>query len=286
MERMQIGVKAESCVRCGKCARVCPSGIFVAGEDGIVADKVQRCIGCGHCMAVCPTDSVEHSMFPKGTVHTVNYAAMPKPEQIMLLCKMRRSLRVFTKAIIPETSLTDIIEAAHRAPTGSNMQNVEFTLVTSPEKLKQLTDLTIQIFAENLKRLENPFLKPILKRIMPQMYRYVPVLKGLIRDHAKGNDRILRGATAVLLIQGPGKSALASADCNLAYQNGSLMAVALGVGQFYTGFVCMAMSADKKHRIEKAFGIEGKVYAGMALGMPALRYPRYIDRKPAKVKRV
>ena len=285
MENLEIGVKAESCVRCAKCVRVCPSGIFAAGDDGIVTDKVNRCIGCGHCMAVCPTDSVVHSLFPKGTVHTINYAAMPKPEQVMLLCKMRRSLRVFTKAPIPETSLSDIVEAAHRAPTGSNMQNVEFTLITSPDKLKQVTDLTIEIFGEALKKLENPLLKPILKRVMPAMYRYVPVLKGLIKDYAKGNDRILRGATAVLLIHGPKGSGLASADCNLAYQNGSLMAEALSVGQFYTGFVCMAMNADKRHRIERAFGIEGKVHAGMALGMPALRYPRYIDRKPVKLKR-
>lgn len=286
MENLEIGVKAESCVRCAKCVRVCPSGIFAAGDDGIVTDKVNRCIGCGHCMAVCPTDSVVHSLFPKGTVHTINYAAMPKPEQVMLLCKMRRSLRVFTKAPIPETSLTDIVEAAHRAPTGSNMQNVEFTLITSPDMLKQITNLTIQIFGEALKKLENPLLKPLLKCIMPQMYRYVPVLKGLIRDYAKGNDRILRGATAVLLIHGPKKSGLACNDCNLAYQNGSLMAEALGVGQFYTGFVYMAMNADKRHRIEKLLEIDGKVYAGMALGMPALRYPRYIDRKPVRVKRV
>ena len=75
-------------------------------------------------------------------------------------------------------------------------------------------------------------------------------------------------------------------DANLAYQNASLMAECLGVSQFYTGFVCSAIEQDKKGTLEKKLGIDGKIYAGMALGMPAFRYKNYIDRKDLKVNRL
>ncbi len=55
-------------------------------------------------------------------------------------------------------------------------------------------------------------------------------------------------------------------DCNLAYQNASLMAEAAGVSQFYTGFVCSAAGMDRKRKLQKLLGIEGTVHAGIALG--------------------
>ena len=71
-------------------------------------------------------------------------------------------------------------------------------------------------------------------------------------------------------------------NANLAYQNGSLMAEALGVSQFYMGFVCNAVRMSKG-RLEKRLGIGGTIHAAMALGMPALRFDNYVDRDPACV---
>ena len=73
---------------------------------------------------------------------------------------------------------------------------------------------------------------------------------------------------------------------NLAYQNGSLMAESLGVAQFYTGFVCSAVEQDRNRRLAKMLGISGKIRAGMALGIPAFRYPNYIDRKDINVTKL
>lgn len=90
----------------------------------------------------------------------------------------------------------------------------------------------------------------MLKRIAPQLYGYVPHFKRLISEFDKGNDLILRGATAVILIHTPSESRFGCQDANLAYQNGSLMAESLGVAQFYTGFVCSAV----EQRPEQAAG--------------------------------
>ena len=286
--KVMLSVRAESCIRCGKCVRVCPSKIFTqpvsGGEIGL--QGIGSCIVCGHCVAVCPTGSVEHGDFPPQKVHPVDRELLPSPEQVMLQCKARRSNRAFTAKPVPEETLDRILEAAHRAPTASNLQRVAFTLVTDPEKLHAISAFTVGVFASILKKLENPLLKPVLKRIAPQLYGYVPHFKRLISEFDKGNDLILRGATAVILIHTPSESRFGCQDANLAYQNGSLMAESLGVAQFYTGFVCSAVEQDRNRRLAKMLGISGKIRAGMALGIPAFRYPNYIDRKDINVTKL
>ena len=57
------------------------------------------------------------------------------------------------------------------------------------------------------------------------------------------------------------------------------MAESLGVSQFYTGYVCIAVDLDKKRKLSKLLNIDGTIHAGMALSMPAFKFPKYTDRK-------
>ncbi|GBU08218.1 hypothetical protein AwDysgo_15490 [Bacteroidales bacterium] len=237
-------------------------------------------------MAVCPSASVHHSIFPAGKVHPINYLQYPSAEQVMLLCKSRRSNRAFSSKAIPSESLDLILEAAHRAPTASNMQGVEFTLVTSPEKLRLISEFTIGIFSSSAKKLSNPLLKPLLKVIMSDAYAYLPAFNRLSQEFEKGNDLILRKASAVIFIHTPSTSRFGCEDANLAYQNGSLMAESLGVSQFYTGFVCSAMKQSGGGKLAQELGIEGSIHAGMALGMPSFKYPNFIDKQDIVVRKI
>ncbi len=282
---MELNIDTQRCIRCGRCARVCPSKIFVQPAEGenIRMERKESCIVCGHCVAACPVGAVVHSEFPAGKVHRIDRTQLPTPEQVMLLCKARRSNRAFTSEPVPLQALDLILEAAHRAPTASNLQQVEFTLVTDPDKLRRVSRFTIDTFASVVRKLENPLLRPLLGRLLPDVYRYLPNFHRLIDEYARGNDLILRGATALVLIHTPASSRFGCQDANLAYQNASLMAESLGVSQFYTGFVCSAAGQDKKGKLNALFGIRGKIHAGMALGMPRFHYPNYIDKKPLKV---
>ncbi len=283
-----IRVNDSSCIRCGRCVKVCPSQIFVQEKAGgdVTLHKPENCIVCGHCVAACPTGSVEHAEFPAGRVHAADYAAMPTPEQVELLLAVRRSNRALTTRPVPQEMLDRIIAAADRAPTASNARQLGYTLVTDPAQLRAIAEYTLGVFGKLEKRLLHPLVKPWLSRIVPGVYRYVPVFKRLRREYAEGRDRILRGATAVLFIHASKANRFGAEDANLAYQNASLMAEALGVSQIYMGFVLTALRQDKQEKLAGMLGLDDRrICAVMALGMPQFRYPNYIDRTPAEVTR-
>lgn len=284
---ISIKVNKDTCIKCGKCVKVCPAAIFVQGSPAseIELQNVETCIKCGHCVAICPTSSVMHSIFPPEKVHRISKELLPSSEQMMMLIKSRRSNRTFSKKPVPEEMFDQILEAAHRAPTASNMQQVSFTLVTDPLVLEQVIDLTVGFFREKVQKLENPVLKPILKLLAPNTKVPKQIIR-VLEARAKGQDPILRGATALLLIHTPEESRFGLTDANLAYQNGSLMAESLGVSQVYTGFLCTAISMDKKRRLYDLLKIKGTIHAGMALGMPAYKFENYIDKKEIKVSHI
>lgn len=283
MTRIQI--RTDSCIRCGRCARVCPSMVFEQPEAGgaIRIPAPENCIGCGHCAAACPTASVDHELFPPERIHAIVRTQLPSPEQLMLLMKARRSNRDLKRQPVPRELLDAILEAAHRAPTASNLQGVGFTVVTDPGELRFAIEYTLGFCRRMLRLLEMPLLGALVRRFVKGADRYRATFHRLIDEYEQhGRDRILRGATALILFHSADR--FGAIDCQLAYQNGSLMAEALGVSQIYTGFLLTALRADRKNRLARHFGIEGAIHAGMALGMPAYAYPNYIDKRPADVR--
>lgn len=282
----QIHINHDTCIRCKKCIRICPSALFTLHPEKGIEVSPDSCINCGHCVAICPTASVVHSEFPDNKVHAFQRTELPTADQVELLIKSRRSNRAFSKERIPETLLDRIVEAAHRAPTATNAQEVRMVLVTNPDVLTEISRITIGTFMSVVKKVDSPLVKLILKPIMPSGYRYLPVFKRLNEEFQKGNDGILRGATAAIFFYTEKKARFGCQDANLAYQNASLMAEAAGVAQFYTGFVCSAAGMDRKEKLQKLLGIEGKIHAGIALGMPSFRFDKYIDKKELSLKRI
>ncbi len=280
---MNISIDSQHCIRCGRCVKVCPSLVF--GQEQAGADvritAPENCIVCGHCVAACPATAVVHSEFPADKVHPVDRAQLPSPEQLLLLCKARRSNRALARKPVPQEFVDRILEAAHAAPTASNLQQVGYTVLTAPDDLRFVVEYTLDFCLRILRLLEMPVLGPVIRRFVKGSDRYRQTFHRLIDEYERqGRDRILRGATALVLIHTPEENRFGAIDCQLAYQNGSLMAEALGVSQIYTGFVLTASHADKKNRLARRFGIRGKIHAGMALGMPEFLFPNSIDKRP------
>lgn len=272
---------------CGRCVRVCPSRIFSLSDEGgrhIATDESLGCIECGHCVDVCESGAVRHSLFGHDKRHAVDRELLPRPESLLELIRSRRSNRAFRKEPVPRESLDRIVEAAHLAPTASNGQELEFVVITDPVHLGAISRYVMDKFSRMLRILKSPVIRTVVKMAAPALWRYVPRFERMKAAYETGYDPVLRGAAAVVFICAPEKSRFGCQDANLAYQNGSLMAESLGVSQFYTGFVCTAASRDRHGKLERMLGIDGRIMAGMALGMPAFGYPYYVDRRPLDVK--
>lgn len=285
MEKRQhvIEVKVEACVRCGRCARVCPAGIFHLAEARVAVAHPENCIECGHCVDVCPENAIWHSFFPPSTLHRYSLQDLPDPDSLMTLMKARRSNRAFSDKEVPAEKLRKIMEAALAAPTAQNTRNVRVVAITEPDKCHAIAAFTVDTFYKVLRLLEKGIVKFFLYRKMRAVYAMIPKFKKMHEAfYSEEKDVVLRNAKAVLFFYVPSDSRFGFADCNLAYQNASLMAESLGVSQFYTGFVLSALQRDKKKKLNRKLGLPDnvRIYAGMALGMPSFRFERYSDRMP------
>lgn len=276
----------EKCISCGKCIKVCPEFVlhFTAARR-VENDATRHCVLCGHCVCVCPTKALQHSAFPYSKIYSFKREALPSPEQMLLLCKARRSCRNFTKQPVPREFLEQILEAGTYAPTANNCRSFGFTVVTSPEKLRLLSEYTVKAYGRVYHLLNHAPLIALMKWLKIDAVKYLPDLKEVLVQYEKGTDYIMRGATAAILITADKKDFFARDSANLAYQNMSLMAESLGVGQCYMGFVCSGISMDFNNRIARAFSLDNKIYAVMALGIPARTFTAHPTRElPCPVK--
>ena len=149
---MNILIASESCIKCGTCVKVCPIFVFTQENKSVpVPAYPDNCIGCGHCVDACPTVSVIHELFPPEKVHVIDYDKRPSAESLMLLLKSRRSNRALKKDAVPAELINQIIEASNAAPTASNSQQINYTIVTNKEVLHEISELTLSTFEKMFK---------------------------------------------------------------------------------------------------------------------------------------
>lgn len=267
------------CIACGKCIKVCPEFVLhFTGTHKVENDPARHCVNCGQCVCICPVQALQHPHIPYTCIHPFSKEECPTPEQLLLLCKKRRSTRNFKRQPIPKDILTKIVEAGNYAPTANNCRSFHFTVVTSPEKLRLLSEHTVKSYSRIFNLLNHAPIIGLMKLLKIDAVNYLPDLQEVLVQYKKGTDYISRGATAAIIITADSCDFFARDSANLAYQNMSLMAESLGIGQFYMGFVCSGISLDPFKKIAKAFSLKDKIYAIMALGIPDIHYTNYPER--------
>jgi len=51
-------LSAEKCIGCGRCAEVCPHGVFSVNEKKAKIKDRDRCMECGACAENCPANAI------------------------------------------------------------------------------------------------------------------------------------------------------------------------------------------------------------------------------------
>ena len=244
----------ENCIKCGLCAKLCPSRI-ICFEKGrlpwIPEENEGQCIECGHCVCFCPQEAF---FLTAQTVRaTVDPSLKPTAESAEVFLRSRRSIRRFKKETLPEELVARLLETVRYAPSAVNSQLVRWVVTRDRSKTVELGALT----AEALQR---------LAASDPDNPRYQK-LAAVAKIQAKGTDIIFRGAPqlAAAVID---RHYRFTEDAAIALTYFELAAHAHGVGCCWAGFFTTAARQDQA--VKEALGIkENEIVIGAQMfGFP------------------
>jgi nitroreductase len=245
-------------------------------------------MGCGHCGAVCPTGAILQEATSYEDSPGQGSAPAASPETLGLLLRERRSVRQYTKDPIPRDLLEKILEAGRYSPTGSNSQNVHYRVLTSPDRILQLRNMTLSFYEKIFARARGRFGSVLLRfaagrRTLEYLRESLPKVEHAYEHVKKGKDILFYHAPVVMLAHAESWDSSSPFNCSVALYNCSHMAHTLGLGCCFNGFLVNAANRDRK--INKWLGIPPghKCYAAMPIGYPAVKYRRLVRRESPKV---
>ena len=277
------------CLKDGLCVRICHKVFSRKAEDAVPeVEHEALCNACGHCALICPSGAIRLEGVPADKIHPVRRDIIPSYEQVRELIATRRSIRTFQKRSVEKEAIEKIIEGARFAPSAKNTGSTRFMVVQDGTLLRAIASATADWLGKVAKKLKNPVWRKLYVMSgagdAEEMTKWIGQFSLMAENMRQGTDHVLFEAPALILFHADRSVRFADENANLALQNGTLIACSLGLGSFYTGYVVTAAGHDKT--IPRLVGLPKgqKIYGGLALGYPEIRFSRWVERNPATVR--
>ncbi len=247
----KIVIDKNKCVGCGKCVKDCvASALFL--ENG-KAKLREGCIECAHCFAICPTGAVDMPEYDKSGCLPVTSMTEIDSDTLLSAMKSRRTIRQYKDIPVEQDKINKIIEAGRYAPTGSNSQNVAFTILGS--KKDELEKECVKLFRAGV-NIGSKFSKSL--------------------KNTEINDSFFfKKAPLVIVV-----SAHNTVNGTLASAYMEIEANSLGLGVLYSGFFCACTKLNPKIKAMLKLPKGHKAVTCMIIGYPDVEYKRIAPRKP------
>jgi len=264
-----IRVDAEKCIEDGLCAAECPLGIIRLEQFQEkrlpTCRAAAACIECGHCVAVCPTGALSLTTMASGDCPPLRPEWIPDLDRTEHFLRARRSIRKYRSRSVSAETLTRLIEIARFAPSGHNVQPVNWMVVYESTMVEHLTGLVVEWMRSMIR--ENPAAAAAMR------------LDRLVDKWDKGDDIICRQAPHVIVTHAPREERTAPAACTIALAYLELAALSNGLGTCWAGWVQTA--AVLWPPLQAALNMpEGhRSYGAMMIGYPDITYYRLPLRK-------
>jgi len=268
-----IEVNKKTCKGDGKCVEVCPRHILKMNEKERVPEFIpgggQMCINCGHCFAICPPGSIKLSIMSVENSIKLEQSKLPGAEQVELLLKGRRSIRLYKDEPVAKESIEKLLDIARYAPSGINRQPVCWAVIMGKDKVHELGDLTAKWMEELLKA----------KSPMAESLNF----GRLVESWNKGEDMICRSAPCIVIAYGLKDDPMVPQSCTIAGTYLELAAFGFGLGACWAGYVNMAINMSES--VRKFTGLSPRAIVGavMMIGHSKYRYSRIPARNRAKI---
>ena len=198
---------------------------------------------------------------------------------------------------MPKETIEQLLQVATYAGTSSNGQSEAFIVIQNRQYLKELEKMVADVlwnagikFLGKDKGLIISFLsKKYGQRIIRQYRSYHGIIKHR-RENGEihGNDRIggmiFRNAPTVIVVHGEKGNVLGMANSAIAIRNMELLAITMGLGTCWVGF--LPASAEKDSKIGQYLKLPKNraVYGALLIGYPKHKFERKIPRKARDVQ--
>lgn len=247
----------------------CPMNIIVNDEEGypITNDELESiCSNCGHCIAVCAHGALEHQNIKKYDIKNVEKIEMG---QMSNLIKARRSIRKFKDEIVEEEVLNEVFEITRYAPTGTNTQLVNWTVIYDKEKLEELVSIAIKFMEKNIKE------RSELSKRLPMRY--------FIENYKKENNLLSFGAPHLVIVQNSKYNQTAVVDSTIALSYFELTANAHGIGTCWAGMFSQLMHHSKELQEFLELPKDQVIVGAMLVGYSEYKYSFIPERKKVTI---
>ena len=146
--------------------------------------------------------------------------------------KNRRSVRHFKPEPVPRETIEQVMEIVRYAPSGANMQPVQYIIITDPAEVKRLAGVTIEWMRDEIAA-DSP-----LSKGLPLQY--------LVDAWERGSDSICRGAPHLVIAHTPAGNSSAPVDAIIGLTHFDVAVPAFGVGACWAGFLSIGAMASEK----------------------------------------
>ncbi len=257
-------INTEKCCGDELCINVCPRHCFSLNTEKKAQYKprIRSCFQCGHCIAICP----------KGAISFENVDAVDVElekthldvQALSNLIKMRRSIRNFKEKPVPEEDLIKALNTVIYAPSGENLQDVSWLIVSDKEVIKEISRISIEVFSESEDEEAAEF------------------GKAMLAGFNRGRNRIAYNAPQIVFAYTP-QGSLDAIDPTIAMSYLELVLTSMGIGTCWAGFVSWAAAENKK--LHNLLGIDENysLSAAMLVGYAKFKFRRSTMRKALRV---
>lgn len=268
-----FSVSEEKCKRDGICAATCPAGLIELKDKDAFPTPIEGaeelCISCGHCVAVCPHGALSLEAMNADDRPPVRKELLPGPEQIEHFLRYRRSVRRYSDKPVDGNLIERLIDIARFAPSGHNLQPVHWMVFEDKGEINRLAEIVVswmRMMIANQPEMAQPF-----------------HLDRVVEAWERGEDRVLRGAPALIVAHGDAAAATTPTSCVIALTYLELAAASFGLGACWAGYFNAAatffppmMEALKLPAGHQSFG-------AMMAGHPTRAYHRLPLRNVPKI---
>ena len=282
------------CSGCGLCVRVCKGAALFTKNGKVVVDQTRSlgCLACGQCVTICPQACIfveGRDLLPSDLVEMPASDSMADYAQLYTLLLSRRSIRDYQEKDVGEGVIQKILDAASTAPMGFPPSEVGVLVLETREKVAAFrADLfkALKKMSRTLSPVMVSLMRPFIGKESCDMLRgiVIPMMKIFMDRDREGIDLFFHGAPMAMYFYGTGSADPADPVITATYA--MLAAQTLGLGSCMLGFPPHLMKKNRALRVK--YGLPKNIQPGMAVvfGYPALKFPRALKRRFAKVHRI